>query len=211
MAKQYVAIAGEPMVAHTLRALHGVRRLGTVLVALAADDAAFDARVTLPSPGRFVVARCGGASRSDTVAAGLVRLREHGASDPDWVLVHDAARCLVLAEWVDRLIDACFDDAVGGLLAVPVADTLKRENGGRVGGTVARDALWQAQTPQMFRLGLLEAALAEAAGRTSTDEAGAVERMGHAPRLVIGSPENLKVTHPADFTLAEAILRGRRA
>lgn len=211
MAKQYVALAGEPMVAHTLRALQEVPRLDMVLVAIAPGDDSFEAHVKLPSPGGFVVARCGGASRAETVASGLAELRKYGAADRDWVLVHDAARCLVRPEWIDRLIDACIDDEVGGLLAVPVTDTLKREREGRVAATVSRDLLWQAQTPQMFRLGLLSQALADAAGRTSTDEAGAVERLGLAPKLVAGSPENLKVTHPADFASAEVILMGRRA
>ena len=210
--KQYVALAGEPMVMHTLRALQGVARLETVLVAVAAGDDAFASRLSLPSGGRFVVSPCGGATRADTVAAGLEALRAQGANDADWVLVHDAARCLVQPAWIDRLIDACVDDPVGGLLAVPVADTLKRESAGRVSTTLMRDAVWQAQTPQMFRLGVLAQALsAAAAGATVTDEAGAIERLGLEPKLVVGSPENIKVTHRADFGLAEAILKGRRA
>ena len=211
MAKQYVALDGEPMVMHTLRALQDVARLETILVAVAADDDTFAARLSLPSDGRFVVSPCGGATRADTVAAGLDGLRAHGANDTDWVLVHDAARCLVRPDWIDRLIDACLDDAVGGLLAVPVADTLKRESAGRVATTLPREAVWQAQTPQMFRLGVLAQALRAAAGGAVTDEAGAIERLGLEPKLVAGSPENIKVTHPADFSLAEAILKARRA
>jgi 2-C-methyl-D-erythritol 4-phosphate cytidylyltransferase len=122
--------------------------------------------------------------------------------------VHDAARCLVRAEWIDSLIDACIDDAVGGLLALPVADTLKAERDGRVAATIDRVAKWQAQTPQMFRIGLLREALAHA-GASVTDEASAIEALGHAPRLVVGALENFKVTYPADFELAARLLRTR--
>ncbi|MGZ5187491.1 MAG: 2-C-methyl-D-erythritol 4-phosphate cytidylyltransferase [Caldimonas sp.] len=208
-AKQYVAVDGAPMVWHTLRELARVARLGLVVVAVAADDDEFGSRVELPAGARFEVARCGGASRADTVAAGLVELAQRGARADDWVLVHDAARCLVRAEWVDRLIDACAGDAVGGLLAVPAADTLKREVDGRVAATLPRAGVWLAQTPQMFRLGVLADALARA-GANVTDEASAIEAIGLAPKLVPGSPENIKVTQPDDFALAEAILRARR-
>ena len=206
-AKQYVALLGVPMVAHTLAALAGVARLERIVVVVAPDDAGFAQRVTLPDP-RFEVARCGGASRAASVAAGLAELARGGADAADWVLVHDAARCLVRAVWIDALIDACRDDDVGGLLACPVADTLKQEHDGRVAETVSRDQLWQAQTPQMFRLGMLAEALAKA-GDSVTDEAGAIETMGLSPRLVAAPAENFKVTHAADFDVAAAILQAR--
>jgi 2-C-methyl-D-erythritol 4-phosphate cytidylyltransferase len=142
------------------------------------------------------------------VAGGLDALVADGGRDDDWVLVHDAARCLVLPSDIERLIAVCELDPVGGLLALPVADTLKREVEGRVAATLERRGVWQAQTPQMFRLGLLRAALA-AAPATVTDEASAVEAMGHAPLLVPGSLENFKLTWPADFALAERLLRTR--
>jgi len=207
--KQYVRIDGAPMVSHTLAALAAVARLKLVLVALAPDDEEFERRVDLPAGKRFAISRCGGNSRAETVAAGLSRLLKLGARVDDWVLVHDAARCLVRAEWIDRLIDVCADDPVGGLLAMPVADTLKRETSGRVLATLPRDAVWQAQTPQMFRLGPLADAL-EDAGANATDEASAIEWQGLSPRLVPGSSENFKITHPGDFLLAEAVLRARR-
>jgi 2-C-methyl-D-erythritol 4-phosphate cytidylyltransferase len=207
--KQYVEIDGAPMVAHTLAALAGVARLKLVLVALAPGDEEFERRGELPAGKRFVVSRCGGNSRSETVAAGLGRLLKQGARPDDWVLVHDAARCLVRAEWIDRLIDVCAEDPVGGLLAMPVADTLKRESTGRVLTTLPRDAVWQAQTPQMFRLGPLADAL-EDAGSNATDEASAMEWQGLSPRLVVGSSENFKITQPEDFALAEAVLQARR-
>jgi 2-C-methyl-D-erythritol 4-phosphate cytidylyltransferase len=148
------------------------------------------------------VARVGGASRAESVLGGLAELRRRGATDDDWVLVHDAARCLLRPEWVDALIDACQHDAVGGLLAQPIADTLKAGDAdGRVAATVDRRDKWAAQTPQMFRLGLVEKALT-AMGSVATDEASAVEALGFSPRLVRASMANFKVTWPEDFELA---------
>jgi 2-C-methyl-D-erythritol 4-phosphate cytidylyltransferase len=203
--KQYARVAGRSLVAHTLDALARVARLKAVLVVLSAGDTAFAAH----APGfRGWVSNGGGATRADTVTQGLRDLLARGARLHDWVLVHDAARCLVRPEWIDTLIDTCLPDAVGGLLALPVPDTLKREAGGRVGATVDRAGMWQAQTPQMFRLGLLLDAL-ERAGDAVTDEASAVEQAGHRPLLVPGSLENFKITWPADFALAERLLRTR--
>jgi 2-C-methyl-D-erythritol 4-phosphate cytidylyltransferase len=139
------------------------------------------------------------------VANGLQVLRERGALPHDWVLVHDAARCLIRPAWVQRLMAECADDEVGGLLALPVADTLKEECDGRVAATVDRRGKWAAQTPQMFRWGLLAGALAHA-GDGVTDEASAVEALGHAPRLVRGDFENFKLTWPGDFALAQRLL-----
>jgi 2-C-methyl-D-erythritol 4-phosphate cytidylyltransferase len=207
--KQYEVLAGRSLVAHTLAALAQVRRLADTLVVLSADDTLFERH----APGfAGTVLRNGGATRALTVANGLHHLQERGARDRDWVLVHDAARCLVQAAWIDALIDACLGDEVGGLLALPLADTLKAEQGGRVIATVDRDGKWQAQTPQMFRIGLLRGALAVAQARgpgSVTDEASAVEALGHAPRLVTGALENFKVTWPADFALADRLLRTR--
>lgn len=200
--KQYAALAGRTVVAHTLAALAAVPRIHQTLVVLSPEDNAFEVH----APG-FAgwVARTGGATRADSVAAGLHALRARGASDEDWVLVHDAARCLLQPAWVNRLIDACLDDAVGGLLALPVADTVKRAGGDlRVAETIPREGLWLAQTPQMFRLGTLREAYRAAPG--VTDEAGAIEALGLAPRLVTGSATNLKVTYAADFALAERYL-----
>ena len=210
VAKQYAEIAGRPVVAHTLAALAGVRRLAGILVVVAPDDTAFDQRAGAAVDARVRVSRCGGATRAGSVRAGLGELIRQGAAPADWVLVHDAARCLVRPEWIDALIDACATDAVGGLLAVPVADTLKREADGRVTQTIPRERLWQAQTPQMFRIGALMEAL-DGAGPDVTDEASAIEAGGAAPKLVPGSPENIKVTHPGDFALAAALLEARRA
>lgn len=205
MPKQYVMLAGRPLLAHTLAALAAVPRLTQTLVVLSPTDDRFEAAV----PG-FAgwVARVGGASRADSVLGGLAELRRRGARDEDWVLVHDAARCLLRPEWVEALIAACLPDAVGGLLAQPVADTLKAgDAAGRVAATVDRRDKWAAQTPQMFRLGLVERALT-AMGAAATDEASAVEAQGLAPLLVRASAANFKVTWPEDFALAERLLAG---
>jgi 2-C-methyl-D-erythritol 4-phosphate cytidylyltransferase/2-C-methyl-D-erythritol 4-phosphate cytidylyltransferase/2-C-methyl-D-erythritol 2,4-cyclodiphosphate synthase len=210
--KQYAPLAGQAVVAHTLQALAAVPALTATLVVLSPDDTAFEAHAP-----RFAgwVTRTGGATRAQSVAAGLVALREHGAVDGDWVLVHDAARCLLRPEWVARLIDACVDDAVGGLLALPLADTIKQEASdapGRIAATVSRAGKWAAQTPQMFRIGLLRRALTHASSdpelaASITDEASAVELLGHAPLLVRGDALNFKLTFPEDFALAERLLR----
>ncbi|HYF42643.1 MAG TPA: 2-C-methyl-D-erythritol 4-phosphate cytidylyltransferase [Ramlibacter sp.] len=200
--KQYQPVAGKPMVLHTLAALAQVQRLSTVLVVVAPGDA------TLQESGTFSVAACGGSTRAATVISGLSELHRRGAGPGDWVLVHDAARCLVTATLVDALIDACLADPVGGLLAIPLADTMKSEEDGRALATLPREGKWLAQTPQMFRLGLLQQAL-EKAGPGVTDESSAVEALGHRPLLVPGSAQNFKVTYPDDFALAQAVLRSR--
>lgn len=204
--KQYERLGDRSVIAHTLAALAAVPRLAGTLVVLAPGDTQFE-RHAGHDPAW--VARVGGATRAETVANGLDHLVTLGVQPHDWVLVHDAARCLLQPEWVDRLIDACVDDEVGGLLALPLPDTLKEEAGGRVAGTLDRRGKWLAQTPQMFRLGLLRPALRHA-GPHVTDEASAVEALGHAPLLVRGSLENFKITYAPDFELARRLLETRR-
>ena len=206
--KQYEAVAGQPMVLHTLQAFAAVTRLHGVLVVVAPGDHFFDGRAL---PGAVQVRGCGGASRAESVANGLRALRQQGADGMDWVLVHDAARCLVTPAQIDALIDACLPDAVGGLLALPLPDTLKQADAqGRVQATLPRSDKWLAQTPQMFRLGLLQDALAQCGDRIAvTDESSAIEACGLAPRLVPGSAQNFKVTYPQDFALAQAVLQAR--
>jgi 2-C-methyl-D-erythritol 4-phosphate cytidylyltransferase len=186
------------MVGHTLAALARVGRLATIMVVVAPHDTGFERHV--PGFGGAVV-RCGGETRAQTVANGLAELISRGARPSDWVLVHDAARCLVRPEWVNGLIDACLHDPVGGLLALPVADTLKQESNGRVAATLERSGKWIAQTPQMFRLQTLRDALAMTGGEV-TDESGAIEAIGLAPLLVRGDARNFKVTWPQDFEIA---------
>jgi 2-C-methyl-D-erythritol 4-phosphate cytidylyltransferase len=204
--KQYQQVAGRPLVLHTLAAFAAVTTVARTLVVVAPGD-----RYLQPlAHERWTVADCGGATRAASVAQGLQALRGLGAAEEDWVLVHDAARCLIRPAQIEALIAACRDDAVGGLLALPLPDTLKQARQGRVATTLERSDKWLAQTPQMFRLGLLQRALA-AAGQAVTDESSAVEALGLAPRLVPGSARNFKVTYPEDFALAEAILRSQEA
>ena len=206
--KQYASIDGRALVAHTLDALVRVQRLQATLVVLAPGDTQFESLAGGFDPERVWAARCGGGTRAASVAQGLAELQRRGASDDDWVLVHDAARCLLRPAWVDRLIDACGGDAVGGLLALPLSDTLKQAGQGRVQRTLPRADKWAAQTPQMFRLGLLRKALQQA-GAEVTDEASAVEALGVQPLLVPGELENFKITWPQDFALAARLLATR--
>jgi 2-C-methyl-D-erythritol 4-phosphate cytidylyltransferase len=212
--KQYVPIAGRAMVLWTLDALARVPAIACTLVVVAPDDAALGAMLEGEAHvhGRLEVVAGGGATRAHSVANGLAFLSRLGARDDDWVLVHDAARCLVDPAAIERLIAACRDDDVGGLLALPIADTLKHATpDDRVDATLDRTAKWAAQTPQMFRLGLLRRALAQAAdtGAPVTDEASAIEALGLAPRLVRGALDNFKITWPEDFALAERLLHDR--
>ena len=209
--KQYATLAGKPMLWHAIRAVC-VPPVETVFVVLAADDRSFAERDWSAFDGRLEPLYCGGESRRDSVFNGLVAAMA-GMSHDDWVLVHDAARpCLPLKDF-NNLISEIQKDQIGGLLAMPVAETVKRaakdEAGAqRIEGTEDRAQLWLAQTPQMFRAGLLAQALRQASGRV-TDEAQAIEGLGLKPRLVAGSRENLKVTWPEDLALAEAILARR--
>lgn len=202
--KQYQPIAGKPMVMHTLAAFAAVKRIAKTLVVVAQGDGFFS-RNFAP----VAAAACGGETRAISVVNGLHELRKLGADGRDWVLVHDAARCLITPQLIDSLIDACLDDPVGGLLAQKLPDTLKSEEGGRVAATLGRQDKWLAQTPQMFRIGRLIEAL-EQAGDETTDEASAIEAVGQRPLLVPGSSQNFKVTYPDDFALAEAVLRTRQ-
>ena len=196
------------MVVHTLKAFAAVPRMTKGVLVLAPDDVHMEGVLAAHPQPLFETSRTGGATRAESVLAGLRELVKQGAHDADWVLVHDAARCLVTPEQINALIDACQDDPVGGLLAHKLADTLKVEAHGRVAQTVDRSDKWLAQTPQMFRLRVLMQAL-EHAGAAVTDEASAIEAMGLSPRLVPGNAQNFKVTYPEDFALAAAILNSR--
>lgn len=208
--KQYLDLAGEPIIMHTVRRFIENADIDCVAVVLSADDRYFDAHDWRFAGSRLRVLRCGGDSRAESVRNGLRALA--GEFDgQDWVLVHDAARpCLGARLLVDMMIEL-EDDEVGGILAIPVADTLKRTtDGAHIAETVPRDMLWQAQTPQMLRFGLLHEALERDCGTGITDEASALERLGWQPRLVKGSPRNLKVTYSSDLPLAELILKSEQ-
>jgi 2-C-methyl-D-erythritol 4-phosphate cytidylyltransferase len=226
--KQYRGLAGQPMLRHAVQALLADPRVSQVRVAVSPDDGwAADALAGLD---RCVIRPCGGPTRAATVSRALA---DAALPDDAWVLVHDAARPGLPPDALARLIDTCTRDPVGGLLAMPVPDTVKRAaavqdtmdasvtrvaagaNGAarspaematvRVAATLARDGLWLAQTPQMFRAGMLQSALqaADRAGVVVTDEASAIEAAGYAPQLVLGSARNFKVTWPDDFELME--------
>jgi 2-C-methyl-D-erythritol 4-phosphate cytidylyltransferase len=209
--KQYALLAGRAVLACTLDRLAAALSPLPVVVALAQDDMYYDA--VIGARDGVEVLRCGGDTRAATVANALAALAGRYRDD-DWILVHDAARPCVPVDAVLRLTAALADDAVGGLLAIPTADTLKREDpasSGRVLGTEERAGLWQAQTPQMFRYGILRAAFALPGAFATTDEAQAIEALAATgacarPRLVSGSTLNVKVTYPSDLALAGAIL-----
>lgn len=206
--KQYLPLAGKPMIRHTVEALCAVDAIDKVCVVLAPDDALWDEYDWRDLATRVSILRCGGAMRAESVTNGLRAMRDLARAD-DWILVHDAARCCLARNHVENLIDEVGEDPVGGLLAMPLADTLKRaQEGGRVAVTVSRDGLWQAQTPQMFRYGLLLDALEYAPA--VTDEASAIEALGLHPKLVAADATNLKVTYPLDLQLAEWILLNRK-
>jgi 2-C-methyl-D-erythritol 4-phosphate cytidylyltransferase len=205
--KQYLSLAGKPVLYHTLRQLAGDSRIDQVFVVLAPADAEFRTAEWGALKDRVQPLYCGGETRAASVYNGLLAVRDVVGSD-DWMLVHDAARPCLSADALDRLIREVGDDDDGGLLAIPVADTLKRADGGpRVAATERREGLWQAQTPQMFRYRSLVEALQLCGPATVTDEAGAVERLGLKPRLVMGEARNLKITYAQDLELAELILR----
>ena len=207
--KPYLRIAGATLLEHCLRALAALPGIAGGAVVLATGDRRYE---RLPTAlRRRVVAVEGGESRAESVLNGLQSLIT--AATDDWVLVHDAARPCLPGKDLRALVATCRRDPVGGLLAAPVADTVKQaDDDGRSLRTLPRDRLWRAQTPQMFRYGLLVSALSQAlaAGFEPTDEAAAVEKQGLRPRLVEGSPLNIKVTRPADLALAEAALRAAR-
>jgi 2-C-methyl-D-erythritol 4-phosphate cytidylyltransferase len=209
--KQYVELLGRPVLSWTLRALLAEPSISVVVVALSAGDRRF---ARLPEARDPRVRICtGGARRELSVASALAAL-DGEARDEDWVLVHDAARPCLQRSDLRALIDGVGDDPVGGLLALPVGDTLKAADGDqRCARTVPREGLWRALTPQMFRYGVLRRALRLSIDRerTVTDEASAVEALGLRPRLVTGRADNIKITIPGDRGLAAAILgRGER-
>lgn len=209
--KQYFRLGGQTMLEHAVEALLAAPDVEEVLVVVAPDDVAHRQLARRP---RMDFASVGGATRAASVRNGLRVLRAmQRIEDDDWLLVHDAARPCLAREELMQLIDAVAGDDVGGLLALPVADTLKRAMDGRVAQTVERDGLWRAVTPQMFRAGLLARALDQTASKAGaeaiTDESAAVEGLHLNPRLVEGQATNIKVTVPSDWPLAEAILRSQ--
>jgi 2-C-methyl-D-erythritol 4-phosphate cytidylyltransferase len=203
--KQYLDLAGRPMIWHALSTLSACADIKTVFVVLAPGDEYFSSYDWSHCAGKLAPLYCGGMTRAESVANGL--LASELEAD-DWVLVHDAARPCLSGQLLSRMIAELRDDPVGGILAVPVADTLKRADAQqRIAHTEPREGLWQAQTPQMFRAGLLAEALARC--NNVTDDASAIEALGLQPKLVASDSSNFKVTYPQDIVLAELSLNSR--
>jgi 2-C-methyl-D-erythritol 4-phosphate cytidylyltransferase len=205
--KQYLPLLGRAILQHTLERIGRYPRLRGLVVGIAADDAYWPTLATeIPT---LMTTYVGGAERAQTVLNGLRALETYAAPD-DWVLVHDAARPCVRHADIDALLAAVTGHADGGLLALPLSDTVKRaDHNGCVEDTVPRARLWRALTPQVFRLAALSDALETAmrAGAQITDEASAMEYSGARPRLVHGHADNIKITLPEDLVLAELFLR----
>lgn len=203
--KQYMPLAGKPIVAHTIEVFFNHPRISSIHLALSDDDE-FWRSLTLEPASKLKLHYTGGNSRAETVLNTLSAIE---VAEDDWVLVHDAARPGITHQLLNNLLNTLENDEVGGLLALPLADTLKQAGGQNheqniVQKTIPRDHLWQAQTPQMFRYGVLKNALQTFNGMP-TDEAEAVEALGLQPKLVQGELRNLKITYPQDLVLLEAI------
>ena len=205
--KQYALLDGKPVLQHAIDRLAAGMPLHRTYVAIARDDRWFDREIRAEEAVTPI--RCGGATRAATVRNALDAFVD--VANDDWVVVHDAARPCVDRASLGRLRRELADDAVGGLLAIPVVSALKRaDDSGRVAGTQPREGLWQAQTPQMFRYGILRDALARAGSDDAVDCAQAVEALGMRARLVAGSANNPKISYPEDLMLAAAILAAER-
>lgn len=203
-AKQYLPLAGQRVIEWAIAPLLHRSECLRLVIALNAEDQDFQTLTVAANP-RVQTVR-GGRERADSVRAALHAIAAD-AKDSDWVLVHDAARPCVSAVEIESLLATLRDDPVGGLLALPVVDTLKQSEGDRVQATVPRAGLWRALTPQLFRYGLLCEALRRTEGQIVTDEAQAIESLGLQPRLVLGGEDNLKITYPEDLLRAERVLR----
>ncbi|TNF03981.1 MAG: 2-C-methyl-D-erythritol 4-phosphate cytidylyltransferase [Gammaproteobacteria bacterium] len=204
--KQYQSLAGKTVVEHTLERLLAVND-AIVVVAVHPDDKYWTELPVFEHPRIRTVH--GGKERADSVRLALECLTREAHTD-DWVLVHDVARPCVRVTEIQHLINTLSDHKVGGILAVPVSDTVKRvEQGDNIAGTEDRSKLWLAQTPQMFRYGLLSWSLNTAVRQQwqPTDESAAVERLGHIPQIVEGSRDNIKITRQEDLEIAEAIMK----
>ncbi len=207
--KQYLALAGHPMIYHAIHTLCRAPRITHVFVILSPNDRSWSQHDWSEFSDKLVVLNCGGATRAESVLNGLKAIPSAiTINDHDWMLVHDAARPCLSSTQLEFLMDEIADDDTGGLLAIPVADTLKRSDmNHRAISTESRENLWQAQTPQMFRYHLLVNALSQANTSQVTDDASAVEALDRRPKLVLGDTHNLKVTYPQDLILAELILQ----
>lgn len=205
--KQYSLLEGKPVLLHAIERLAASLPLHMTYVVLASDDRWFDRVIGMQE--RVIALRCGGSTRAETVRNALDVLPD--ISSEDWIVVHDAVRPCIDAASLLRLKRELADDSTGGLLAIPVANSLKRaDHDKRIVRTEPRDGLWRAQTPQMFRYNVLREAFSQPGIEHMTDEAQVVEAVGGRPRLIVGSPNNVKITYPDDLLLAAAILSTER-
>lgn len=203
--KQYLQVAGKPMISHCVQTFFACARIASISLALSPEDH-FWRTLPLDPNSKLKLRYTGGETRSETVLNTLHDLQASVAED-DWILVHDAARPGLSLSLLNTLLDTLENDAVGGLLALPLADTLKQSNNEeRSINTIPREALWQAQTPQMFRYSTLKMALTQFNG-APTDEAQAIEALGLQPKLVMGALSNMKVTYPQDISVVEALMQ----
>ncbi len=210
--KQYLSVSNRPMIYHAIRTLYLEHSIASIFVVLAPSDNEWFKYDWSKFSEKLTVLTCGGNTRAESVLNGLSAAKQKKlVGEYDWILVHDAARPCLSSDQLKKLIDEVADDEVGGLLAIPVADTLKRSDADhRITHTEPRDNLWQAQTPQMFRFNLLIHALHHATNINITDDASAVEAIGFHPKLVLSDACNFKVTYPQDLALAELILQKRK-
>ncbi|MSP26895.1 MAG: 2-C-methyl-D-erythritol 4-phosphate cytidylyltransferase [Methylococcales bacterium] len=206
--KQYLDLAGKTVIEHTLLRLLHADVFTAVAVAISEEDP-YWSELSVASHEKIIRAK-GGKERADSVLSGLHAIRNH-AQDEDWVLVHDAARPCITSSDIHHLIDSLVDDDVGGILALPCADTLKNVDAKNILGTADRSHIWRALTPQMFRYGSLKTALEFAVGTPAiTDEASALELQGVQPKIVEGRPDNIKITRPEDLALAQFFMEQQR-
>lgn len=209
--KQYLSLNNRPMIYHAINTLCHSQLIARILVVLAPNDNEWSQYDWSEFSEKLIVLNCGGITRAESVLNGLIAAKQKNLINADdWILVHDAARPCLTSDQLEKLINELANDKVGGLLAVPVADTLKRSDAeNRIAHTESRENLWQAQTPQMFRYDLLTKALHNTTNISITDDASAVEALGFHPKLVLSDAYNFKVTYPQDLALAELIIQKR--
>jgi len=204
--KQYLSLLGQPLLRHVIQRFESCEQIDSITIVIAEDDLDWQPSL-LDGCQKTQVISCGGATRAESVLNGLKALRDR-VQPADWMLVHDAARPGIDQEMLQRLMDAVGTSDTGGILALPLADTLKRaDHQGGITETIPREHLWQAQTPQMFRYVDLHNALHTYLSRHPTDEAQAMEWMGKQPQLVLGSLKNMKVTYPDDLQVVAALMQ----
>lgn len=208
--KQYLMLNGQPILRHVIDVFEAMEEIASIVVVVAEKDAYWQPDM-LTGCHKSRVIHCGGETRAASVLNGMKAIAEFVAAD-DWILVHDAARPGVDCDMVRRLMHAVTIHEDGALLALPLADTLKRaDQYASVVETIPRDKLWQAQTPQMFRYAALQRALSTHLQRQPTDEAQAMEWMGHKPKLVLGDFKNMKITYPHDLTVVAALMQAAQS